>query len=86
MLMFCHYCEIAPSGHPSTQVPQSMQVSLSTTAFSERVIAWTEHVSTHVPQAVHFSLSMFIAMGFGIFLTYFNIFPSNLGYFFKIMI
>ena len=54
--------EIAFSGHSSTQVPQSTQVSASMFAFSFILIASTGHTSAQLPQPVHFSISTFAAI------------------------
>jgi hypothetical protein len=59
----CHSMRMASSGQTSTHVPQSLQVSGSTTAFSSFMeIASTGHDSTQVSQPVHFSGSMIVAM------------------------
>ncbi len=71
------YKEIASTGHSSTQVPQSMHVSSSTTALSSIVIASTGHTSTHAPHAVHFSLSIVTAIAWAIYKGYFNSFLIN---------
>jgi hypothetical protein len=53
---------MAFSGHSSTQVPQSTQVSASILAFSFTVIASTGHTSAQFPHPVHFSSSTFAAI------------------------
>src|SRR4030042_469740 len=54
---------MAFSGHSSIQVPQSTQVSASTTAFSfSTLMASTGHPSSHVPHPVHFSRSTITAI------------------------
>jgi hypothetical protein len=63
---FFVYNVIASTGHSSTQVPQSMHVSGSTTAVSSSFNASTGHTSTHAPHAVHFSLSIVTVMIWGI--------------------
>jgi hypothetical protein len=47
----------ACTGHSSTQVPQSIQVSALTSAFSVTLIASTGHADSQAAQLVHFSLS-----------------------------
>jgi len=49
---------IAPVGHGSSQAPQSMQVSGSTTYFvGPSEIASTGHTAAHAPQLTHSSLT-----------------------------
>lgn len=55
--------DIACTGHSSTQVPQSTQVSGSTFALSSIVIASTGQTSLQLPHPVHFSTSTFAAIG-----------------------
>ncbi len=51
---------IASTGHESTQTPQSMHFSASTSAFSETIaIASLGHSETQDSQPVHFSSSTF---------------------------
>jgi hypothetical protein len=52
----------ACTGHSSTQVPQSIQVSALTSAFSVTLIASTGHADSQAAQPVHFSLSTFTAI------------------------
>ncbi len=56
-LCWAYSSEIAPTGHPSSHAPQSMQAFASTTYFpSPSAIAPTGHVSAHAPQQMHSSL------------------------------
>ncbi len=50
---------IASTGHSSTQVPHSVQVSGSTFAVSSTEIASTGHTSAHAPHPVQASSSTF---------------------------
>jgi hypothetical protein len=52
----------ACTGHSSTQVPQSMQMSSLTSAFSVTLIASTGHADTQAAQPVHVALSTFTAI------------------------
>jgi hypothetical protein len=52
----------ACTGHSSTQVPQSMQVSSLTSAFSVTLIASTGHADAQAAQPVHVALSTFTAI------------------------
>ncbi len=56
------YSVIASTGHSSTQVPQSIQVSASTVATSSTDIASMGQTSAHDPQPVHVSLSIVTAI------------------------
>jgi hypothetical protein len=52
----------ACTGHSSTQVPQSIQVSSLTSAFSVTFIASTGHADAQAAQPVHVALSTFTAI------------------------
>lgn len=52
----------ACTGHSSTQVPQSMQMSSLTSAFSVTLIASTGHADAQAAQPVHVALSTFTAI------------------------
>jgi len=52
----------ACTGHSSTQVPQSMQMSSLTSAFSLTLIASTGHADAQAAQPVHVALSTFTAI------------------------